>query len=280
MIARFRSIFDFISELYEKMTRRNISLLSAGIAFFTLLAVFPGLAALISVIGFFADPLIIQDQLQLLEDLIPPAAFALLRSQVTRMVWANDGALGWTTVLSLLVAVFLARRGVAAILNGLGAIHGTARRSGFAQALRVFAVTLGMLVTGVVALLSVLVLPIVTALVPVPAASGWLIEGGRWGLTFGMLCLWIWVSYRVGPNRTKGARIVIWPGLALAMLIWMAASYGFSYYLSNFGNYNEIYGSIGAVVALLMWFYLSAYAVLLGGVLNAALETSDQDVGP
>ena len=254
------------------MTRRNISLLSAGIAFFTLLAVFPGIAALISVFGFFADPLIIQDQMQIMEDLIPPAAFVLLSNQVTRLVWASDGVLGWTTGLSLLIALFLARRGVDAILHGLGAIHGTERRSGVSQAARVLFVTLGMLMTGVVALLSVLVLPIVTALVPVEALTSWLVEAGRWGVSLGMVCLWIWVSYRIGPNRPKGAPIVIWPGLFLAMLIWMGVSYGFSFYLSNFGNYNEVYGSIGAVVALLMWFYISAYAVLLGGVLNATLE--------
>lgn len=259
-------------EIYKAMNARNVGLLAAGVAFFALLAVFPGIAALVSVFGVFADPLMIQDQLALLQDLVPPAAFTLMSNQITRIVWASEGVLGWTSVISFLVALFLARRGVDAMLLGLCAIHGTPRRSGFAHALRVAVITFGMLIVGVVALLSILILPVLFAFFPILGVQALLVEVTRWFVSLGLVALWIWVFYRIGPNRTDSSKAVLTPGLVAAMGLWVSASAGFSYYLSNFGNYNEIYGSIGAVVALLMWFYISAYAVLLGAVLNATLE--------
>ncbi len=256
------------------MNARNIGLLSAGVAFFSLLALFPGIAALISVFGIFADPLLIQDQLRLIQDLVPPAAFTLLSNQITRLVWSNDGILGWTSILSVLIALFLARRGVDAMLLGIYAIHGTPRRTGFSHAIRVLMITIGLLGAGIVALLSVLILPVLLTIFPLVGGSAILLEAVRWAVTLGLVACWIWVFYRIGPKREHPERAVMFPGLILAMTVWITASVGFSYYLSNFGNYNEVYGSIGAVVALLMWFYLSAYSVLLGGILNARIEAT------
>jgi membrane protein len=258
--------------MHHAMIARNIGLLSAGVAFFSLLAVFPGIAALVSVFGLFADPFVIKDQMSLLEDLVPPAAFTLMSNQITRLAWANDGVLGWTSALSILVALFLARRGVDAMLIGLCAIHGTPRRSGLAHALRVAVITFGMLIVGVVALLSVLILPILFAFFPIIGFQAVMIDLTRWAVSLGLVALWIWVFYRIGPNRIDRSHAVLQPGLVMAMALWVSASAGFSYYVGNFGNYNEVYGSIGAVVALLMWFYISAYAVLLGAVLNATIE--------
>lgn len=270
---RLQRIWRFAREFNAAMTARNIGLLSAGVAFFSLLALFPGIAALISVFGFFADPLVLQDQLSLLRDLIPPAAYTLLSNQITRLVWANEGVLGWTSIISVGVALFLARRGVDAMLVGINAIHGTPRRKGFSHAIRVLFITLGLLLAGIVALLSVLIVPVVLAVFPLIGTNGYLIETVRWAVTLGLVAGWIWVFYWVGPNRSSMDRPVLIPGLLLAMGLWVSVSVGLSFYLSNFGNYNEVYGSIGAVVALLMWFYISAYAVLLGGILNATMET-------
>lgn len=276
--SRLLSMWQFVRDFSNAMTSRNISLLSAGVAFFSLLALFPGIAALISVFGFFADPLVIQDQLAVLADLIPPAAFTLLSNQITRLVWANDGVLGWTSAISIVIALFLARRGVDAMLVGIYAIHGTPRRSGLDHAIRVLIITLGMLLAGVVALLSVLILPVVLAIFPILGGSGLLLESLRWTTTIGLVALWIMVFYRIGPNRDDSQKPRLVPGLVLAITLWLSASVGLSFYLSNFGNYNEIYGSLGAVVALLMWFYISAYAVLMGGVLNATLEAHAQNI--
>lgn len=259
----------FLLKLYRVSERRNIGLIAAGVAFFALLAVFPGLAALIALFGFFADPLIIQDQLALIADLMPPAAHVLLTNQVTRLVWAGEGALGVTTLLSVTVALFLARRGVDALLKGLNAVYGGRKRSGIAQAGAVLVITLGMMLAGIVALLAILVIPVVLAFFPLGGLAGWLALGARWAVALGMIALWLWVFYRIGPNRPTPR---LWPGLLTALVLWVGGSAVFSVYIGNFGSYNEVYGSIGAVIALLMWFYLSAYVVLLGGVVNALLS--------
>lgn len=195
-----------------------------------------------------------------------------MSNQINRLIWANEGVLGWAGLASALIALFLARRGVDAMLIGLCAIHRTPRRKGLAHAASVAFITFGMLLVGVVALLSFFVVPIILQFLPLGNAQAILVEISRWVLSLGLVALWIWVFYRIGPNR-KAGQIWIWkPGLVLAMVIWISASAGFSYYISNFGDYNEIYGSIGAVIALLMWLYISAYSVLLGAVLNATLE--------
>jgi membrane protein len=263
----------FLLTLYRVSEKRNIGLIAAGVAFFALLAVFPGLAALIALFGFFADPLIIQDQLALMADLMPPAAHVLLTNQVTRLVWAGEGALGVTTLLSVTVALFLARRGVDALLKGLNAVYGGRKRSGLAQAGAVLVITLGMMLAGIVALLAILVMPVVLAFFPLGGLAGWLALAARWAVALGMIALWLWVFYRIGPNRPTPR---LWPGLLTALLLWVGGSAVFSLYIGNFGSYNEVYGSIGAVVALLMWFYLSAYVVLLGGVVNALLSASQR----
>lgn len=263
------TIGRFLLRLYKVSDQRNIGLIAAGVAFFALLAIFPGLAAMIAVFGFFADPLVIQDQMALLADLMPPAAHTLLSNQITRLVWSGDSTLGLASLASTFVALFLARRGVDALLKGLNAVYGGRRRTGLAQAGAVLVITLGMMIAGVIALLAVLVLPVVLTFFPLGGLAGWLALVARWGIALGLIALWLWAFYRLGPNR-PGA--TLWPGLVTALVLWVAASAGFSVYISNFGNYNEVYGSIGAVIALLSWFYLSAYVVLLGGVVNALLE--------
>ncbi|MGP9790366.1 YihY/virulence factor BrkB family protein [Roseinatronobacter sp. NSM] len=254
------------------MVDRNIGLISAGVAFFTLLAVFPAIAAFISLFGVFADPAALQNQLSLLQDLVPPAAFTLLENQVMRLVWSNDGTLGWAGLVSTLTALFLARQGVDAMLRGMNTIYGSQRRTGVRHLLTVAVITLGMVLAGVVALLALLVLPVALAIFPLAGLDALLVEVSRWSVSFGMVALWLWVFYKIGPVRDRGSPASIRPGLALAMVLWILVSVGFSYFLSNFGRYNEVYGSLGAVVALLMWFYLSAYVVLLGGVVNAMID--------
>ena len=126
-----------------------------------------------------------------------------------------------------------------------------------------------MIVVGVIALLAVLVVPVALTFFPLGGVAGWLAMLARWAVALGLIALWLWVFYRIGPNRPATA---LWPGLLTALVLWVIASAGFSFYIGNFGNYNEVYGSIGAVIALLTWFYLSAYVVLLGGVVNALLD--------
>lgn len=259
--------------VFVRLGQRNVGLISAGVAFFSILAIFPGLAAVIALFGFLADPGIIREQMTLLREFAPDEAFRLLDTQVTALLSANQSTLGWATLISTAAALWSARAGVAALQRGLNAIYGADNRGSLWQVLSALGLTLALVGVVLVALLAVIVVPILLALVPLGPLAGPVLAVVPWIVALGVLVLGLALIYRYGPNHGSGAephRVV--PGIVLAVLVWAAASIGFSYYLQNFGSYNQVYGSIGAVIALLMWFYIGAFVVLLGACLNAEMD--------
>lgn len=272
-VASVVSAFHYLNGILQLIQRRHLGLVSAGVAFFAMLAIFPAVAAVIALFGYFTDPQLIQNQLELLSDFIPADAYTLLRNQVLRLVLTNDSTLGWTSVISIGAALWSARRGVAALIQGLNAIYGTHSRGGLRDMIVAVAMTGAMVLVALVALAALVIVPILLAFFPLGGFYGILLEVLRWVAALGVLVVGLALFYRYGPNREEAGRGP-WasPGLVLAVLLWAGASVAFSVFLANFGNYNEVYGSIGAVIALLMWFYISAYAILLGGVLNSVME--------
>jgi membrane protein len=254
------------------MDERNLSLIAAGVAFYAMLALFPGLAAVIAIWGFFSDPQLVYDQLVLLERFVPADAYALIEAQVISLTSADDTTLGWASIISTIVALWTARSGVAALIRGLNAVHRAPTRAGLRSLMTAIALTLTLIVIAIVAMSTIIVFPIALALLPVGEASAQILELFRWVTVICVVTFGLGVLYRYGPNTGPNRPSWITPGALAATVIWAIVSAAFSIYLSNFGNYNEVYGSIGAVIALLMWFYISAWVVLLGGSLNAALK--------
>jgi membrane protein len=271
---RMGRAWQVLSQVWAVADRTHLSMIAAGIAFFGIFAVFPALAALIGVFGLFADPMVVEQQLELMEEFIPPDAYDLLHDQVMALINAQGGTLGWTTVLSLGVALWSARLGVSSLVLGINAIHGTPNRGGFWHAILSILLTLWLLSVAMVALFAVIVAPILLAVLPLPPATGWLFEAVRWLVALAALLLALGILYRFGPN---GAIRMAWitPGAILVIVLWLAASAAFSLYVGNFGSYNEIYGSIGAVVAMMMWLYITAYLIMLGAALNLVLRGED-----
>lgn len=250
---------------------RRIGLISAGVAFFAMFAIFPAVAAVIALWGFFSDPLVVVAQLETARGFLPAAAYDVLERQILALIEANDSTLGWATLVSFAVAFWSARAGVAAIVQGINAIFSVPNRAGFGHLVQSLIMTLALIGVALVALTAVIVLPLVLAFAPLGPFEAQLIQLVKWSVSPLVVIFGIGLVYRFGPNLHRRRQGWLTPGLALALLLWLGASSGLSVYLTNFGNYNEVYGSIGAVIALLMWFYLSAYAVLLGAALNAAL---------
>lgn len=256
----------------EDMSERNLGLIAAGVAFYALLAIFPGIAALISLWGYVADPAVVEAQMQLLEGFVPAEAYVLLDEQVTWLIDTHDSTLGWTSIFSILAALWLARAGVAALIQGLGTMYRQPHRNGFWHFIAALSLTLALIVLALLALASIVLAPVAIAFLPDGSVTAAISSALRWVVGLVAMVTGLGLLYRYGPNRQGGRVPWVSPGAVLAVLIWAAASYGFSFYLANFGNYNEVYGSIGAVVALLMWFYVSAYVVLLGAALNFEIE--------
>lgn len=261
-----------LQRVFRIMDERNLSLIAAGVAFYGILAVFPGLATIIALWGVIGDPAAVAVEMAEFRAVLPGDVYALLDQQLNALAKADGLTLGWASALSLALAVWSARAGVAALIRGLNAIYGVPNRDGFGHYTRALTLTVALVFVALVAIACVVFAPIVLAFFPLGPWTAWGVEAARWIIAMGVLMAGFAMIYRFGPNRAHvGARWAT-PGAVLATFCWVAASVGFSYYLSNFGAYNEVYGSIGAVIAMLMWLYISALLVLLGGGLNAELE--------
>ena len=260
--------WQFLCRIWATVGERNLGLIAAGVAFFGMFAIFPALAALIAVFGLLADPAIVSEQLNLLREVIPPEVFNILAAQIDRLLGAQSNTLGWATVLSIVLALWAARAGVAALMSGLNAIADMPSRNGFKQAFVAYNLTIGLVCLAILALLAVVISPIVLAFAPIASGSAMVLEGIRWVVALGALYAALAFLYRFGPNQ-RGARIKWFTiGAGIVVFVWIGASFGLSFYLTNFASYNEVYGSIGAVIGMLLWLYITAYLVLLGAVLN------------
>ena len=235
-----------------------------------MLAVFPAVAALVSLWSVLSDPAAIEGQLSLIEEFLPEEAFALLGDQVDRIAVDVDGTLGLAGIVSLLVTLWSARLGVGALIQGLNAVHGVPDRSGVGHTLLALGMTVALIGVAMVSLATVVVLPVVLAFLPLGGLTYLALRAANWAVVLLVVLGAVALVYRYGPNMRPRVRWLS-PGLWLSVGVWAAASVGFSWYMSNFGDYGAVYGSLGAVIALLMWFFISAFAVLLGASLNATL---------
>lgn len=256
------------------MGARRIDLAAAGVAFYGIFALFPALTALVSVFGYVADPEVIEAAFREYSDLLPPDAAALIDAQLQGLMQTHDSTLGWASILSLGIALWSARLGVGGLSRGLTAVYGLPPRSGLMFYLHGLALTAAMVMVGVTAMVLLVVLPLVLAVVPLGGFYAIIAEVLRWLVALAVVLAGLMLFYRFGPNRngTPDQPMVLWPGVAVAVGLLLAASIGLNWYLAHFADYNRVYGSIGAVIILLLWFYVAAYAVLLGGVTNAVME--------
>lgn len=270
--SRFTLYWEAIKGSIALISASNLSLISAGVAFFSMLSLFPALAALIAMLGLIADPVFVVAQLEEVRGLLPNDVYEIINKQVVGLVTARSDTLGWAGLLSLLVALWSARAGVAAMMIGLNNVYGTKNRNMIWHYVRALFLTLMLVVVMIVAVISLIVTPVVLAFFPLGLVGTLLVDALRWIVAVGVLLAGAAVLYRFGPNR-RGAKMRWFSaGALLAVSSWIVLSVGFSYYVSNFGNYNQVYGSIGAVIAMLIWLWISSFLVLLGGALNAQIE--------
>lgn len=261
-----------VSHLSTMIEEKNLGLIAAGVAFYAILAVFPGIAATIALWGIVGEPAQVLEEMARFEALIPDQVYALIAGQLIKLATTDGLTLGWASLLSFGFALYTAQNGVSALMQGLNTIYGVPSRPGIWHYVRSFVLTLCLIAVALVAILCVVVAPIALAFVPLGSLAGTAVEIARWVLVMIVLLAGFGVIYRLGPNTSGHKPRLITPGSVFAAVFWAIASFGFSFYLANFGRYNEIYGSIGAVIAMLMWLYISAWLVLLGGALNARLE--------
>ena len=261
-----------LKRVFVQIGEANVVLIAAGVAFFGMFSLFPGLAALIAIWGLLSDPAVLLEQLDLIRNIVPDEVYSLVESQILALMSTSGDTLGWAGLVSVMVASWSARAGVASLMMGLNAIHGRANRGNLKHYMTALLLTFALFGVAIVALGSVVILPIILKFVPLGMMTAMMVSAIRWLAAIGVLLVGLALLYRYGPN-TRGSRMKwVTPGAGLAVALWAIASWGFSLYLTNFAQYNEVYGSIGAAIALQMWLYVSAFVVLLGAALNVQLD--------
>ena len=264
---------DILLRTRAGMNENNLSLVAAGVAFYLLLSIFPALAAMISIYGLIADPVEVERQMSSMMAIMPPQAADILLGQMRQLASQPSGGLSVGVAVGVLLALWSASKGVKALIQGLNIAYDEREKRGFIKLNAVaLLLTVGGIVVGMLTLALVAVLPALLSILKLPDTLSALLSLSRWPILLVVLAVSLAVVYRYAPSRDQPQWRWASPGAAVAIGIWLLASIGFSVYVANFGSYSKTYGSVGAIVILMTWFYLSSYVVLAGAKLNAEME--------
>lgn len=271
MVEWLREIGSFWGAVFERMDKTHMTLIAAGVAFYAMFAVFPGLAAIIALWSLWFDPLVVLTYLDVAHEFLPDGASDIVDDQVTTLTQNGRTSVGWTSFISFMIATVAARAGVDALIRGLNAAYGVRAHSTIFGFLLAYGLTLVIVGISLAGLATIVVVPVLLNFMVFAPVRSTLLTVLPWAGMFLLVIVTIGVLYRYGPNvKTPRTPIFTW-GALFAAVLWSAGSIAFSAYLGSFNSYNRIYGSIGTVVALLMWFYLAGFSVLLGALINVEL---------
>lgn len=257
----------------DRIGEDNLTIVSAGVAFYAFLAIFPALVALLSIYGLAVDPQQAEQQISQLSGMMPEQAFEIIKERIENLVSTSGSALSWGTALGILISLWSANAGTKSLFTGLDIAYETKNNRGFIkQNALTLLFTLGFIITLVVSMTLIVIFPAIVHAIGLPNNIETLISWLRWPILALIVVFVVSLIYKYAPDRKtpKFKWVVI--GAALATLLWLIASWGFSFYVSNFGNYGEMYGSISAVVILMLWLFLTSFIILLGGEVNSAAE--------
>ncbi len=263
---------DIALRLYREFTNDRILLVAAGVTFYAILALFPAIAALVSIYGAVADPSTISTHLNEMRGILPDGAIDIIGGQVRRLTEKGDKALGLTAVVGILISLWSANGGMKAIFDALNIAYEEDEKRSFVMLnLWSLAFTAGALLFVVLALTGIVVVPAALQVLGLDQKA-WYIALLRFPALLLLVIGALAVLYRYGPSRRKPKwRWVTW-GSAVAGVLWLIVSGLFSWYVASFGSYNETYGSLGAAIGFMSWIWLSTTVVLLGAELNAEME--------
>jgi membrane protein len=275
---------DVLWRAWHDVGTKNLSLIAGGVTYSVLAALFPALAVLVSLYGLLFDPNQVEKQVGALSAVLPGDTRTMIAGELHHLVQSSSGALSVGAVIAFLLALWSASRGVSGLISALNIAYDQPERRGFFRynAL-VLGLTLGLMVFGVVVIAFVAGLPAVIGWLGLGSFGQWLLLVLEWPILIGVFMAGLAVLFRLGPDRDRPQWQWVSPGALVATLLWIIASIGFTVYVAHFNSYNATYGSLGAVIILLTWLWLSAFVVLLGAEINAEAEKQtrqDTTVGP
>jgi membrane protein len=251
---------------------QRVSLVAAGCAFYATLALFPTITMLISLYGLAYNPDTVQPQLHYLRTFMPPAAFSLISDRIQSVVAQPARGLGISFIVSLLISFWSSSTGTKSILNALSLAYQVQEGRGI---IRFQLISLGMTLVAIIgAALAIGVLvfiPIAVAFLGLSGDATFLVGLLGTVAMIGFVVGALGLLYRFGPAGS--GRIFYAPGATLATVMWLLGSWAFGLYVGHFAAYSATYGPLSTLIGLMMWFYLTAYVVLFGAEVNAALDS-------
>jgi len=270
--------------IFSSLGSDHVSLVAAGVAYFSFLAIFPALSAIISIYGLVMDPAQVSAQIGQLASILPAQAQQMLNDILQRITSTSDQTLGWSLVFSIALSIWSANKGTAALFEGLNIVYNEHEKRPF---IKLKAITLTFTLAGFFGTICSLILIVgISAFVERIGLATWietLISLIRWPILALLFMLALSLSYKIAPSRDNPQFKWVSVGAIVATVFWLVLSAGFAYYSANFGSYDEVYGSLAAVVITLLWLFLTVVAILLGAEINAEMEhqtNRDTTVGP
>jgi len=268
-----RGWWDILWRLWHEIGEDRIFLIAAGATFYLLLALFPALAAFVSLYGFVADPRTIADHIAFLGGVLPSGGYDLIRGQLQALATQDVQSLSIGFVTGLAVAFWSAMNGIKSLFEGLNVAYGEREKRSFLMVnVIAFAFAIGGMLVGIAMIVSVGVIPTLFALFSIDHWTETIVSLTRWPILLVLVGAAITILFRYGPSRERAKWRWVTYGAAMATVVWLIASWGFSHYLRNFADYNATYGSLGAVIGFLMWTWISVVILLVGAELNAEME--------
>ena len=278
---KFRGWKEILLGVKDRIGENNLAIVAAGVAFYAFLAIFPALMALLSLYGLAVDPGQAEQQISQLSGMMPEEAFSIIKERVENLISTPGNTLGWGTALGILISLWSANAGTKSLFTGVDIAYDIKNDRGLIkQNALTLLFTFGFIITLLLSMALIVVFPAVVHAFDLPENIDTLVSWLRWPLLAGIVILVISLIYKYAPYRKSPKFKWVVTGAAVATFLWLILSLGFSFYVSNFGNYGEMYGSISAVVILMLWLFLTSFIILLGAELNSQTEKYAQENFP
>ncbi len=264
---------DIALRVKDQIGLDNVSLVAAGVAFYAFLAIFPAIIATIMIYGLMVDPQTVQSHLQAMTGILPDQVSQLLNQQLSSIAGQSSGALGWGVAISILVALWSANKGMKGLFQGINIAYDEQDSRGFIKQNAITLLfTLGAIVLVIVSAALVVAMPVLLGNLGLPPVLQTVARWARWPVLGLMVIVGLALVYRYAPDRENARWNWVSWGAAVATVLWLIGSWAFSFYVNNFGSYNQTYGSLAAVVILMLWLMLSSFSILLGAEINSEME--------
>ena len=269
----WRGWTDILWRTYHQIGDTRLLPVAAGVVFYGLLALFPALTAIVSLYGLFANANTITDHLSMAAGILPGGAIDVIREQVARLTSKGDAKLGLGFILGLGIALWSANAGMKAIIDALNVVYEEKEKRGFFKLNLVSLVfTLAAIAVLLLALSTVVVLPLLLAWLGFATGIASLIQYARWPILLALVIFGLALVYRFGPSRREARWQWLSVGSAFAAVAWLGSSALLSWYLGSFAHYDATYGSLGAAIGMMMWMWITSIVILFGAQLNSEIE--------